>query len=442
MASTTDVFNDGLDATFSNLAEIAMEIETPRGSKRPNSSITEVDEDESQSKRVRTFSMERLKEELTVIEATTSLALFDVVENYLTDPIVKSYADKLLEMGFFPTLPTTQEELMRIQAPTVKVDLSPECQKYVISTLMDFFRTVYFKKNMQDAYDANKVVIPVKAPCMMPGFQFTPLEYLERDYAILHSAGIQMQKNGELKAKFVSELMLVYSASCIFEEVKRQVNLLVTQQIATQQLIDVYYYKAKLEFMKKFNIKIFDWENYTSKVKLILPKWRRENLPPPTQLHNRYATDIVERITAGKESFRPEQVRKDFLDFVNKGKQPPKPATSSHLSSSLNAVTGVQVNQHASSSSSSRTNQNAPAHSSHNGPSASMNPRKKPTFNKRNHNNQAHNSSNHRQEKPHHHNYNNNPTRSHFRANNNHHQHRHQPAPSEQDVEAKLDRIS
>jgi len=330
--------NDNLDETFSNIAYDQMDVQQSVSNKRR---VSEPHDEAPLNKRC--FTLTQVSEQLIDIDNTKTLSIFDVIDEYQTDPIVKDYADKLIELGFFPSVPTSEEELMRLQSPTVKVDLSVNCQSFVISTMMGFFRTNYFKNNMKSATDADKIVIPIKAKCMMPGFAFVPYNYLERDFNIIHSAGIQMQKNANLKAKYVAELMLINSAYSIFKEVKEQVVSKTCQHVSTQTLLNIYYYKAHKEFMSVFKIKIFDWETFASKVRLILPKWRKEDLPPPALLPNRHAKQIMDRIAFGKESFKPEDVRRDYLDFINKGKTASSSNSSSRAPETESVVPNASV---------------------------------------------------------------------------------------------------
>ncbi|CAL8110355.1 unnamed protein product [Orchesella dallaii] len=333
--SSNDFPSDGLDDTFSRLDENTIENTTETIQKTNNKRKTsDIHGNPSHNKRQFSFTLTSVSEKLLEIDSSKSLTVFDVIDGYQSDPIAKEYADQLIELGFFPNIPITNEEILRIQEPTVKVNVSPACNQFVISTLMDFCRTNYFKNNMKDSTEAAKIVIPIKAKCMMPGFAYAPQEYLERDFNIIHSTGIQLQKNAYLKAKFISELLLVKSANRIFKEIEQQVKGLKSQQVTTQKILDVHFQKAQMEFVKKFNIKLFDWSCFTSKVKLILPNWRKENQVPPNILPNRFANEICERIATGKESFQPEAVKKEYLDFISNGKTTATPGTNSTPASS------------------------------------------------------------------------------------------------------------
>ncbi|CAL8119527.1 unnamed protein product [Orchesella dallaii] len=126
----------------------------------------------------------------------------------------------------------------------------------------------------------------------MPGIGFCPREYLERDFYIVQTAGFQMPKNAVLKARFISEYFLVNGV----------------------------FYKALMEFLKVFKIKLFDGPSFKSKVRFILPKWRKQNLAPPTLLYSRYSKLITDRIIKGTESFNPEEVKNEYINFINRFK--------------------------------------------------------------------------------------------------------------------------
>jgi len=65
-------------------------------------------------------------------------------------------------------------------------------------------------------------------------------------------------------------------------------------------------------------LKSFNWEEKESKVKPVLPAWRKEESEPPKKPYNFYAKDIVTRIENGKEDFTSTYVSKLYTDVANR----------------------------------------------------------------------------------------------------------------------------
>ncbi|CAL8110351.1 unnamed protein product [Orchesella dallaii] len=354
--------NDNLDLELSAIAETLEDKNRKRG--RSDDTLDEGKENK------RSSSLNSLSERLTEIDCTQELSIFDVIRDYATDPIVKEYADKLTTLGFFPTAPSQKDDLYRVSEPLVKVTLSPFCHKEVISALMHFFRINYFKNNISDASKEEKAVVPIKAKIFMPCFQLSPEEYLKRELAIKHQTALLLQKNAYVMAKFNAELLIIRSAFRIFCEVRAQVTSVSCQQVSTQKLFEVHFLKARMEFIKTFKVKIIDWKNFENKICLVLPRWRKENLTAPESIPNFYAKDIWNRIDNGTESFKCEDVKNEYLRFINTPSPIPKPIAPSQTTENTTPVASTSKNtqqasttaniQHSSSSQQNqKTNSNS-----------------------------------------------------------------------------------
>ncbi|CAL8133215.1 unnamed protein product [Orchesella dallaii] len=115
------------------------------------------------------------------------------------------------------------------------------------------------------------------------------------------------------------------------------------------------------------------WKNFENKIRLVLPKWRKENLTAPESIPNFYAKDIWNRIDNGTESFKCEDVKNEYLRFINTPSPIPKPINPSQTSENTTPVASTSKNtQQASTTaniqqcSSSQQNQKANSNSNSN----------------------------------------------------------------------------
>src|SRR2546430_1447342 len=82
------------------------------------------------------------------------------------------------------------------------------------------------------------------------------------------------------------------------------------------------FFKAQMNFVKKFNIKFINWEAKSDKVRSALPKWR-EDAPesPPTMKPNFYSKELCHEISEGNITFNGSLIKSEMTDFVTEGEK-------------------------------------------------------------------------------------------------------------------------
>jgi len=251
------------------------------------------------------------------IDPDEELSIHEFGDDVESDPIVKEYLDKILDLNFFPNIP--RGKTIDLEEPEEQVEFNNECRSDVIKTIMNFLRLNYFKNNMKEASGNNVAVINLQAKVITPCFQTYPNKTHVDMARVRHSGAIQIQSLLADGAKFNAELMCLRSAHLLYTEIKRFTDDADLLRQLIQHHFEIHFYKASVEFIQKFNVKKFDWERFVTKVKAILPKWRRENSDPPQSLYNPYANDIIERIRSNREKFDTATVKQDFEQFIKDG---------------------------------------------------------------------------------------------------------------------------
>jgi len=258
-----------------------------------------------------------LSEEVLAIDPCKNLSIHSFISDVEKDPVVREYVDKLLELQFFPAIPDVEK--VSSTEPVCDAEIPNNCHSEVIKMMMDFLRINYFRNNMAEATENGKTVINVHARLSIPCFQTLPYKTHEDMMKLRRSAALQIQTISADGSKFNAEFMCVRSAHLLLEEIKKQTDDNTLRQELTQHQFELHFYKASMEFAVKFNIKKIDWKVFISKVKLILPKWRKDEAPPPTSLPNHYATEIVHRINRNEVKFDLDSVKTEFDDFIKGG---------------------------------------------------------------------------------------------------------------------------
>jgi len=127
-----------------------------------------------------------------------------------------------------------------------------------------------------------------------------------------------LQKAAHESAQFISELLLIKSVSLLHDELTTTVKKMDLKQ-AVQFQFELHYHKARMEFIRVFNIKNIDWEHFESNVLHIQPYWRKSDQQMPDAIMNRYATKIKTRIHNSQESFDPTDITAEFQQFLADG---------------------------------------------------------------------------------------------------------------------------
>ncbi|CAL8128235.1 unnamed protein product [Orchesella dallaii] len=257
-----------------------------------------------------------LEAQLLIIDKDKSLEIFKFLGSVNSDPIVKDYVDKLLDIKFIPSVPL-QDEFEELHLKTTDCALSEVCSSTLVSLQMLFCQSRYFSNNIGQAIKHRKSVINTQANLHMPGFSRLPADILNKMTALKQSFAIQLQAISYDGSQFFQEHLLIEGAHLIYCEVKDKIDQSkLTREITNH--FDIHFVKAQTEFLKVFNIKDIDWKTYENRVKHSSPFWRKRNQEPP-KAKSFFATKIVQRILNKQESFDPSTVQYEFKDFMEKG---------------------------------------------------------------------------------------------------------------------------
>jgi len=259
----------------------------------------------------------------------------------------------MVKLGFIPEIPSS-EDVFNLSTATKSgtEELSKACHSSVIEMLMSYFQINYFKNNMMDATAAKAYVIPVKAKITMPCFHLVPDSDLQQVTKLKQSLSLLLQKAAFTSSQFISELLVLKSA-CLLQDELSNVVKKTELKSKVQFHFEIHYHKARMEFIREFNIKNIDWENFESKVIHTQPFWRQRDLPMPEAVINRYANKIKNRIQTSKERFDPESVTAEFQQFLLDGEAAVELVKRKKSNAAVEKSTGITHPPGTSTSSSS-----------------------------------------------------------------------------------------
>jgi len=250
-------------------------------------------------------------------DTTHKLAIHSFMDDYHSDVLVQEYIDNMLIIGHSPLIPNQQE--LEAHAVQSTFSVTSESSIALIKNFMSFFQGKYFQNNVTSAQVYRKHVFNPIVKMSVPAFQLFPKQTHEQFTLAKESLAMQIEGCAVLGSMFTSELLILRNMRIIFDECTEKRISDENMKRTLDNIFAIHYLKAKMEFVSKFNIKIFDWENKDCKIRHIQPKWRSENLEPPKTAFNHYATHITKKIEAGEENFNGKEVLNSFHNFLTNG---------------------------------------------------------------------------------------------------------------------------
>lgn len=234
-----------------------------------------------------------LKVRLGTIDPLAKLCVYDYAKDAESDCIIKEYVDKLLQLQFFPTCPADSDlENPDTSLYAVTSKISPQCSSDVISLLMSFFQECYFVNNMKDAINHKVAVVKVGGTVRMPCFSLTPDHGLKRLTEVKRVCALQFQTVAFDNARFIKELLCIRAAFNIKSDLQSSATNMIDLRTEIQKHFDIFFVKAKTEFLTNFKLKSIDWSNKRDNIVHVTPAWRRNHQQPPAVPHNHHAKKI------------------------------------------------------------------------------------------------------------------------------------------------------
>jgi len=253
------------------------------------------------------------KEEIVNLDPNKLLSIHDCLEYYSSDPIVKEYVDLLIEIKIIPVIPS-QSVIESYVKSDMNTNVPTEISINLIKNFMTVFQNNYFRNNVNDAITHEVHLSNPIVQFSVPDYQSLPLKTLEDVTGAKKMFMTLIQTIYSEGSKFNTEMKLLRNMKYIHDTLLNSNS----QTDVTQIFWNIYcihFLKAKTEFMTRFKIKTFDWSRVKSKIKHIVPKWRRDDQPPPVEPFNYYANDIVKRIEEGEENFDGNAVASKYNEM-------------------------------------------------------------------------------------------------------------------------------
>ena len=316
-----------------------------------NLSDNEVDdEDMSPSKeknqRKRRMSIEvdisELIENLSKINGYETLSIKEFVEDYHSDPVVKEYVDILLETK---TPPFLLQDSVSVEWLNHNVHTNFPTNKYcdLIKNFMSVSQIRYFQNNLKGATENDVALCNVKYDLKIPKFNHLPSATFTKMKQVKQSFANQMQGVSALHSEFSRELLLLKNNKIICDFLRsNNFSSKEEQNKEFQFIFATAFSKARLEYEKEATTKTFVWTERESRIRDVIPKWRKDKVTqPPTEPYNRLAIKIEDRILKGQEDFNGLKLKSDLEAFIKDGsiikkklKTTPKNNNNNHTSTS------------------------------------------------------------------------------------------------------------
>jgi len=254
-----------------------------------------------------------VKDQINIIDIHKKLCIYEYLPYIHKDLLVKEYVDVLLETEILPIIPPLKE-IEKYVSNNQQTQIPKELSINVIKNFMTFFQKQYHKDNLDDA---NKKDVQLTNPIIrfsVSSFQLLPLKTHDDITDSKKMLMSLIQGHYAEGSSFTLQLLLIRNIKYIFDVLKERETPDVDFLPTFWNTFCILYMKAKTEFLTKFRMKSFNWDEKESKVQPVLPHWRKENLEQPKEPFNFYAKEITSRIENEKEDFSSAYVTKLYTD--------------------------------------------------------------------------------------------------------------------------------
>jgi predicted CopG family antitoxin len=147
-------------------------------------------------------------DQLLIIDPNKKACIHKYIERYGTDPVVRHYAELMIESGFIPILPCLEiiTDWLKISCPII---IPKEKASMMVSKCMDYFQARYFKNNVDGAIKANKKLFNPKNGFNVIHWRLVPAVHLENMTQSKDDHVMKVQMEASQATTFTSQLILL-----------------------------------------------------------------------------------------------------------------------------------------------------------------------------------------------------------------------------------------
>lgn len=277
------------------------------------------------------MTLDEKKEAISLIDINHQLAIYQYINMYHQDVMVKVFVDQVIEYKILPILPSCEilkEWLSHDNIP--KISDSSMC--LLVDNFMKYFRLKYFNNNISKATENGKAVFNPKNNFFIPEFNFLPLK-CHQEMNEAKTKYVQEVQNASVRGtQFLIQTFVLRNIDIIMQFIvnTEKVELQSEKQRILEYTLATAYTTAKMAFAKEYQIKVIDWTSYESKGKDTLPKWRKEtdNVEPPQPSTAHFSKPIIQAIEKGNYK-EGKALAKQYDEFLNGNYRRPSPRNRS-----------------------------------------------------------------------------------------------------------------
>lgn len=265
----------------------------------------------SDAKKQKTQSEEEIQQQILTIDPEKKCCIWDFLEYYHQDLLVKEYVTKLLKIQMLPITPDSEEiDEWISEIPDFELPEIIQCE--IINNFMFYFQSRYFKHNVQEAVKKDITLFNPTCRFNIPQFALLPLKTFEKMTDAKKSLVLCLQIESLEGTQFANELRFLKILFLISEFLETKSFDTEQKNLLLKSFFGAFYIKCRTEFLKAYSVKDINWDSKKGKLVHTLPKWRKSDDPIPPSSNNRYATDLINRVKAGKEKIAGQAAKTEF----------------------------------------------------------------------------------------------------------------------------------
>ncbi len=264
------------------------------------------------------MTLNQKKELLSLLDTNHQLIIYDYLDFYDKDVLVRCFVDMFLEHKVIPILPP-QDVIDVWLSHDLKIDVCKDLMKKLVNNFIKYFQTKYFNNNVNNANEEGKLLFNPTTNFWMPGFS----EFPEKDIEELNQTKFkyirEVQNNSAKGTAFVLQNRILRIIDWTMQFIQRTLKVSDEEEKTKhlEYIMAMGYKTAMMEFPAAYKPKVTDWSKFKSKGTYTAPYWRAENKPPPEDNISIYSKTALQKIDNGIIEFNGTTILEKSHQFMH-----------------------------------------------------------------------------------------------------------------------------
>lgn len=265
------------------------------------------------------MTLDEKKELISLLDSKRQLVIYDYLDFYNKDVLVKCFVDMFLEYKVIPVLPPPDVIDLWL-SHNLQIEVSNDLMKKLVNNFIKYFQTKYFNNNVNNANQEGKLLFNPKTNFWIPGFSEFPEKDIEKLNEAKFTYAREVQNTSSKGTAFVLQNRILRIIDWTMQFIQRTLKITDDEEKTKhlEYIMAMAYKTAMMEFPAAYRPKVIDWSAFKSKGTTSIPNWRSENKPPPEDNISIYSKTALQKIDNGDIQFNGTAISEKNNQFMQK----------------------------------------------------------------------------------------------------------------------------